>query len=198
MDPQAIIGRVAARYGVLLDSNDPAFLLVEVNRAALEEALSEAASTLGPPVAQLESAAKELVAAVNASATAAAQSAASAASTSIQAEVTAAQKTAAGLMESVARSYSRADSSRWFALALLGAVAALGGVFAAGAWVGYVVSGPTIEQVDKDQARAAVELAEMGQARILRDCTGPGWTRKDGFCYGTGLADGKVIGWRIK
>jgi hypothetical protein len=46
VDKRKMIGAIAERLGIRLDENDPAFVLVELNRLALEEAGRDAATAL--------------------------------------------------------------------------------------------------------------------------------------------------------
>lgn len=117
-------------------------------------------------------------------------------------EVSQARATAAKLIEDVAKANRNVNASKWFAVAAaacIGVAVAAGG---AGYWIaatqaesaaaraGRVLAGP--------EGAAAVKLAELGQARILLECKGPGWTEKDGSCYGTPVSPGKTVGWRTK
>ncbi len=105
------------------------------------------------------------------------------------------------LIEDTAKSNRNVNASRWFAMAGAVCLAIAGLGFAAGYWF----AATSIENADlragitfgRAEGRAAMSLAEFGQARMLLECSAPGWTAKDGFCFGTSK-DGKTMGWRIK
>ena len=55
MDKTArLIGEVAARYGIRLDPDDPAFALVALNQLALEDAVEQLAARMKRIAAELE------------------------------------------------------------------------------------------------------------------------------------------------
>lgn len=61
MDKTArLIGEVAARYGIRLDPDDPAFALVALNQLVLEDAVEQIAARLQEIVAELESSAEKI------------------------------------------------------------------------------------------------------------------------------------------
>lgn len=61
MDKTArLIGEVAARYGIRLDPDDPAFALVALNQLVLEDAVQQIAGRLQGIVTELESAAENI------------------------------------------------------------------------------------------------------------------------------------------
>lgn len=132
----------------------------------------------------------------------AAQREAAIASQAVNEEVAQARATAAKLIEEVARANRNVNASKWFTVAAGACIAVAAVAGGAGYWIastqaesaaaraGQVLAGP--------EGAAAVKLAELGQARILLECKGPGWTEKDGSCYGTPAAPGKTVGWRTK
>ena len=89
----------------------------------------------------------------------------------------------------------------WIAVAGTVCIVIAGLSFGGGYWVARTASDSEAvrsgQALAGDEGRAAVRLAELGQAKALLECSGPGWTRQDGFCYGT-AKDGKTVGWRTK
>ena len=60
MDRKRIIGEVAARHGVLLEEDDPAFLLVTIAEIALRDAQSEFLDVVRRTIADQEEAAERM------------------------------------------------------------------------------------------------------------------------------------------
>jgi hypothetical protein len=60
MDRKRIIGEVAAKHGVLLAEDDPAFLLVTIAEIALRDAQSEFLGTVRRTIAEQEQAAERM------------------------------------------------------------------------------------------------------------------------------------------
>src|SRR5215470_300918 len=60
MDRKRIIGEVAAKHGVLLAEDDPAFLLVTIAEIALRDAQSEFLDTVRRTIAEQEEAAERM------------------------------------------------------------------------------------------------------------------------------------------
>jgi hypothetical protein len=60
MDRKRIIGEVAARHGVLLEEDDPAFLLVTIAEIALRDAQSEFLDVVRRSIADQEEAAERM------------------------------------------------------------------------------------------------------------------------------------------
>jgi hypothetical protein len=54
------IGEVAARYGIRLDADDPAFALVALNQLALEDTVEQLAARMNEIAAQLERSAESV------------------------------------------------------------------------------------------------------------------------------------------
>jgi hypothetical protein len=55
-----LIGEVAARYGIRLDADDPAFALVALNQLALEDTIEQLAARMNDMAAQLERSAESV------------------------------------------------------------------------------------------------------------------------------------------
>ena len=95
----------------------------------------------------------------------------------------------ARLLEDVARANRNVNASKWFAAAATTCTAIASVAFGAGYWL---ATARSENEALRDGAvfatpegRAAARLAELGQARTLLECSGVGWTVKDGYCYGT-------------
>ena len=105
------------------------------------------------------------------------------------------------MIEDVAKANRNVNASKWFAVAGAVCVVLAGVSFGGGYWVARTASDSDAVRAGRvlagDEGRAAVRLAELGQAKALLECSGPGWTTKDGFCYGT-AKEGKTVGWRTK
>lgn len=116
-------------------------------------------------------------------------------------EVEKACSQAAQLIDASAKANRNINASKWLAMAGAVCLVIAGFGFTAGYWLAAtsnenadLCAGKTFGRAE---GRAAVSLAEFGQARMLLECSAPGWTVKDGFCFGT-PKDGKTMGWRIK
>ncbi len=196
-----MIAAVIERLKVRLDEDDPAFILVELNKLALEETAKALVNELAPIPGKIEDAARSLLAQVDAKATHRTAEAIAQAAVRIDDEVEKSRSTAARLIEDVARANRNVNASKWFAVAGIVCISLSGLSFGAGYWVARTLSDSDALRAGKalagDEGRAAVRLAELSQAKALLDCAGLGWTIKEGFCYGTGK-DGKTVGWRVK
>jgi len=196
VDKGKMVAAIVERLKVRLDEDDPAFVLVELNKLALEETAQALVDQLEPIPTRIEQAAQALLAQVETKATHRTAEAIAQATIRINEEVKNSRITAARLIEDVARENRNVNASKWFAVA--GAVCI---VIAGLSWVARTASDSEAVRSGQvlagDEGRAAVRLAELGQAKALLECSGPGWTRQDGFCYGT-AKDGKTVGWRTK
>lgn len=202
MNKGQIIASIVERFKVRLDEDDPAFILVEMNRMALLETGKAIVSELEPIPAKINEAAQQLLSQVEEQTKHQTDQAVDDARIRISEEVTQARVTATQLIEDVAKANRNVNASKWFAVAAGTCIAVAVAAGGAGYWIastqaesaaaraGQVLAGP--------EGLAAVKLAELGQARILLECKGPGWTEKDGSCYGTPVSPGKTVGWRTK
>lgn len=202
MNKGQIIASIVERFKVRLDEDDPAFILVEMNRMALLETGKAIVSELEPIPAKINEAAQQLLSQVEEQTKHQTDQAVDDARIRISEEVTQARVTATQLIEDVAKANRNVNASKWFAVAAGTCIAVAVVAGGAGYWIastqaesaaaraGQVLAGP--------EGLAAVRLAELGQARILLECKGPGWTEKDGSCYGTPVSPGKTVGWRTK
>lgn len=171
------------------------------NQKALASSIEALAARITPIAGQIESASsKALTDAVERASTAASEIAGAAIS-KIKAESDATQKTAAKLLEEVAEEKRNVHASRWATLAGSVCIAIFCLGFAFGHWMS---STSTESQAVKNgqllvgaEGQAAMRLAELGEARNLLNCVQPGWTKKDGYCYGTPGSQ-TTLGWRIR
>ncbi|WP_131421460.1 hypothetical protein [Comamonas thiooxydans] len=202
MNKGQIISSIVERFKVRLDEDDPAFILVEMNRMALLDTCKAIVEELEPIPAKINEAAQQLLSQVEEQTKHQTDLAVEDASIRIAEEVSQARVTATQLIEDVARANRNVNASKWFAVAAGACIAVAAVAGGVGYWIaatqaesaaaraGQVLAGP--------EGAAAVKLAELGQARILLECKGPGWTEKDGSCYGTPVSPGKTVGWRTK
>lgn len=203
LDRGKLVAAVVERLNVRLDQDDPAFVLVELNRLALEETAKTVVQELGAVAQDIERAGGQIVSSAREAIGEEVSKARSSASREIDIEVEQARKTAAKLISEVAAANRNVNASKWFAVA--GAVGfALVCVSFAG---GYLLASSRAEKAALEagaalaspDGNAAVKLAQLGQARMLLQCSAPGWKAgDDGYCYGTATAGGKVHGWRVK
>ena len=196
-----MVAAIVERLKVRLDEDDPAFVLVELNKLALEETAQALVDKLEPIPTRIEQAAQALLAQVETKATHRTAEAIAQATIRINEEVKNSRITAARLIEDVARENRNVNASKWFAVAGAMCIVIAGLSFGGGYWVARTASDSEAVRSGQvlagDEGRAAVRLAELGQAKALLECSGPGWTRQDGFCYGT-AKNGKTVGWRTK
>ncbi|MCX8016898.1 MAG: hypothetical protein N2690_03185 [Rhodocyclaceae bacterium] len=201
MDKGKMIAAIVERMKVRLDEDDPAFVLVELNRLALEATAKAVVDQLEPIPGKIEKAAAALLADVDKKATHRTAEAVAQATLRINDEVEKARATAAKLIEDVAKANRNVNASKWFAVAGGVGVVVAGLAFGGGYWLASTASENEALRAGQvfatPEGRAAARLAELGQARTLLECSGPGWTAKDGYCYGT-AKDGKTFGWRVR
>ncbi len=196
-----MIAAIVERHKVRLDEDDPAFVLVELNRLALEDTAKALVGQLEPLPEKIEQAAKALLAQVDSKATHRTAEAIAQATLRINEEVEKSRSTAARLIEDVAKANRNVNGPKWFAVAGVVCIILVTLSFAGGYWVAQTASENEAVKAGRvltgDEGRAAVRLAELGQAKALLACSGDGWTGKDGFCFGTPKG-GRTVGWRIK
>lgn len=201
VDRGKMVAAIVERMKVRLDEDDPAFVLIELNKLALESTANAIVDQLEPIPAKIEAAARALLDEVETKATHRTAEAIAQATLRINEEVEKSRSTAARLIEDVAKANRNVNASKWFAVAGAICVALASLSFGAGYWVARTAGDSDAARAGRalagSQGRAAVTLAELGQARALLECSGAGWTTKDGFCYGT-AKDGKTVGWRTK
>ena len=163
MDRARMVALVTERLKVRLDEDDPAFVLVELNRLALEETASIVVDRFVDLLDQRQFAQEPK-----------------------------ASRLTLRLLRSPAT---------WTGVGLALGLALLTVGAGAGYWSANTVRDAEAARAEKvlqsPEGRAAVHLAELGQARLLTSCSQPGWTLRDGYCYGT-AKDGRVTGWRVK
>lgn len=203
LDRGKLVAAVVERLNVRLDQDDPAFVLVELNRLALAETAQAAVKEIGGVAEKIERAGEVMLQDVREAINGEVTNAKTSASREIDREVEEARKTAAKLIAEVAAANRNVNASKWFAVAgsvglALACVSFGAGYFLASsqAEAAALQSGSVLAT---PEGQAAVKLAQLGQARMLAQCSAPGWrAADDGYCYGTATAGGKVHGWRVK
>jgi hypothetical protein len=125
LDVRAIIGEVAARHGVRMDSDDPLVLALVANGVVLEFLAEELMSGVRQVTARLPG---ETEAALTAAATRTAESLRQA----VQADIESASLKARAIVDAVHRAHSRPAKYRWVVIGLAAGLAQ----FLLGIWVG--------------------------------------------------------------
>ena len=195
-----MVALVAERLKVRIDEDDPAFVLVELNRLALEETARAVVDQLQALPDRIDDAARRLIFQVDATVARRTAEAMAEITKPVDGEGQRAPNVAVSTLKWVAGKHLPSTLNSYVAAALVGAVLIVGGYAA-----GYLHADT---RADGDGRRAAVflasaegraglRLAELGQATALLNCSGAGWVVRDGFCFGT-PRDGKTVGWRLK
>ena len=196
-----MVASIVERLKVRIDEDDPAFVIVELNRLALEATATAIVEHLQPLPGRIDDAAKRLLAQVDATATHRTAEAVAHASILINSELVRATKVASRLLEDVAIRNRAVGALKWCVLAGIGSLILVAVGYAAG-----FLHADARADGDRRHAtallttvdgKAALKLAELGQATALVNCSGYGWVMKGEFCFGT-PKDGKTVGWRIK
>jgi hypothetical protein len=128
-------GEVLRRMGVKVGEDDPAFLLVELNRLALEEAVSIVAERLAPLPGTIEQAGWALARIVRDAAARALDEEFVAARNKIAKEADAARAAAARAISELAQEQRRAYTGKWITLGHLFSCLFVVGGFAAGFFI---------------------------------------------------------------
>ena len=119
MDRAEMCGEVFRRMGVKVGEDDPAFLLVELNRLALEEAVSIVVERLAPLPGTIEQAGWALAKEVAAAAARVVDVKFAAARETIAKEADTARAAAASAISELAQAQRRAHTGKWLALGFL-------------------------------------------------------------------------------
>jgi hypothetical protein len=196
MDRKPLIDAVYLKYGIRLDKDDPAFILVDLNKAALEQSILDIEAKLEPVMRKLESRLETCFVEQTKKSEVFADASLSRFKLEIERLVR------AGLRQPATPSTTPADlsTSQQKPVIKSGLRLAACGLVVASLTIGYATS--TLMQARQNtstdsQTAAAQALAELGQAKQLFECKAPGWVERSGYCYATAL-DGKVTGWRIR
>jgi hypothetical protein len=138
MDRAEMCAEVLRRMGLKVGEDDPAFLLVELNRLALEEAVSIVVERLTPLPGSIEQAGVALAKGVANAAARVVDDEFAAARNRIAKEADAARAAAARAISELVQEERRAHTDKWMALGyLFGSLSVVGG-FSAGFLVALV------------------------------------------------------------
>jgi hypothetical protein len=119
MDRAKVCAEVLRRMGVKVGENDPAFLLVEMNRLELEEAVSAVVERLAPLPGSIEKAGWALAKEVATAAASVVDVKFAAARETIAKEADTARAAAARAISELAQAQRRAHTYKWLALGFL-------------------------------------------------------------------------------
>ncbi len=138
IDKTQLIAAIAARLKVRLDERDPAFILVELNRLVLEEAVACALKEAAPLADRITAAGNNMALNIARDAARSIDAEVEAARETIASEAQAARNEAAIAISKVAKSHEEAHAAIWIFLGML-----LGCLFvAAGIVIGCVFAIP--------------------------------------------------------
>jgi hypothetical protein len=132
IDVRGIIGEVAARHGVRLDSDDPLLVALTANGIVLEHLAQRMIADIRLSTSLLQKAALESPAAANALLMDVAIQAADSVRRAVEADIAGAGLKARAIVDAVHRANSRQTKYKWLALGLAGALIH----FLLGVWAG--------------------------------------------------------------
>jgi len=127
-----LIGELSRRYGIRLDSSDPAIAIVVLNRLVLERASEELTESVAQRLAQFEASMQKVEQRAGTLLAHEVSVAAACVRAELQNDIDAAGVKAAHLVYMVDRAHQRPVIIRWLAVGLLSAVGLLGFGFCAG------------------------------------------------------------------
>jgi len=136
LDRTKMVAAIAARLKVRLDEDDPAFVLVELNRLALEEAAASLVDQLAPLGDRLEGAARLAAEQLITSAVQQIVTSGQMEREKIGAAGDAAKRSALSALERFMATYETANRARWTAIGAAFAAVVAVGAFSAGYVVG--------------------------------------------------------------
>ena|SRR6266403_5422235 len=122
MDRAEMCGEVLRRMGIKVGEDDPAFLLVELNRLALEEAVAVVVERLAPLPNNIVEAGRALAVEVSTSSLVSVSKQVAEARQTIATEAQAARAAAAKAISEIVQTHRRAHAGKWIALGLFSAV----------------------------------------------------------------------------
>ena len=200
-----MLAAIAAKYKIILDENDPAFILVDLNQIALKETTDNILLGYSGLLKDIESRADKVLDDIESAAWAASDLASQKAKAKIELELGEVAKRVAESVCNAAESQmqSRAAFGRAaVSVALIfSAVASFlsGGYFfnSQGGALTATASGNAIP-APSAQEDAARRLSSLGDAVDLLGCSKPGWKVKDGFCFPAPPSEGVISGWRVR
>jgi hypothetical protein len=146
MDRAEMCGEILRRMGLKVAEDDPAFLLVELNRLALEEAASIVVERLAPLPGTIEQAGVALAKGVTSAAQRVVDEEFAAARNKIAKEADAARAAAARAISELVQEERQAHTDKWITLGyLFGCLIAVGG-FAAGFFIALAFNTSVLER----------------------------------------------------
>jgi len=131
-DRKQLSGEIAARYGIRIDENDPAFIVANLSQHALEEASSELVKQIDTKLRDFDVVVGRTQARAGKYLGTEFREQAAALRSELQGDIWAAGSKARELVEQVHRVNTRAVLIRWISVGLLSGLT----LFGAGAWVG--------------------------------------------------------------
>ena len=146
MDRAEMCGEILRRMGLKVGEDDPAFLLVELNRLALEEAVSIVVERLAPLPGTIEQAGVALAKGVASAAQRVVDEEFAAARNKIAKEADVARAVVARAISELAQEERQAHTDKWITLGyLFGCLFAVGG-FAAGFFIALAFNASALER----------------------------------------------------
>jgi hypothetical protein len=131
-DRKQLSGHIAARYGIRIDENDPAFVVVSLSQHALAEASSELVKRIETSLKEFEAAVERTQGRAGKYLGAECREQVSAMRSQLQGDIFAAGSRARELVEQVHRVNTRATLIRWISVGVFSALL----LFGTGVWVG--------------------------------------------------------------
>ena len=135
LDVTNLIKELAGRYGIRLDTSDPAIAIVVLNRLVLEKSSEELTESVARRLAQFEASVQKVEQRAGKLLAQQVSEAAARIRAELQNDIDAASVKAAHLVYMVDRAHQRPVITRWLAAGLLSAIALLAGGLCAGMWL---------------------------------------------------------------
>jgi len=132
LNTKRLVGEVACRYGIRLDENDPAFVIVQLTQIALEATSEELVERLAVERREFEVAVEQVQKRAGQYVGQEFKERAAALRRELEGEIAAAGLKAAELVEKVHRAHTRSTLIRWLCAGILSGL----GLFGVGVWVG--------------------------------------------------------------
>lgn len=194
MDRQALVDAVYLKYRIRIDKDDPAFILVDLNRLALEKSIEGIDSKLEPAIQRLETRLDARFAEQVKKTEVFADASLARFKSEVERLVRSSwQGSSVQAIEPPEKAHAEAEPTNRLSKSLV-ITLLIGLLFGFGIATGMRGFQHTPEQAE---TVAAEELARLGQAKQLAECKAPGWVERSGYCYATAV-EGKVTGWRIR
>jgi len=135
LDVTNLIKELAGRYGIRLDTSDPAIAIVVLNRLVLEKSSEELTESVARRLAQFEASVQKVEQRAGKLLAQQVSEAAARMRAELQNDIDAASVKAAHLVYMVDRAHQRPVITRWLAAGLLSAIALLAVGLCAGMWL---------------------------------------------------------------